>query len=333
MMDVSTTQPTPRRRTGSAKAGALASTLFAALVAGCGSGDDLDAAPAADLPPGFVAAQQPVSGGTIGYVKGGSGPPLVLLHGWPQTWYEWHNVLPELAKRYTVIAPDLRGIGLSAPARDGFDKASMAADLHALLTALDVRDPFVVGHDIGGMTAYAFAITYPGEAKKVVIADVPLPGMPHFALIEADPRGWHFNFHQAEDGIAEVLLSGRVFEYYRWFTNHFAFDDAAVSDDDVRRFAAAYEGVDGGVSAGLGWYRAFPADKEYNASKSVQLTTPVLLMGGEYSLGPFLEVVKGDFVAKHGGPVETFVVAGSGHWLPEEQPQGFLQGLLDFLAR
>ncbi|MBC8072015.1 MAG: alpha/beta hydrolase [Deltaproteobacteria bacterium] len=285
------------------------------------------------LPEGFEFGEVETEDGNVGYVQGGEGPALVLLHGWPQSWYEWHVVMPSLAADYTVIAPDLRGIGRSAPAEAGFDKVRMAADVHLLLTDLGLEQgPIIVGHDIGGMTAYAYATEYPGEASKVVIADVPLPGVDPFDLVATDPRAWHFGFHQGEEGIAETLVEGREYEYFRWFTDHVGFADDAIPDEDVEVFAEAYR-AEGALTAGFEWYRAFPADAERNAANDVALDTPILVMGGEYSAGPLLELFEAALEAKHGAPVETYFVEGAGHWLPEEQPESFLTGLEAFLAR
>lgn len=303
------------------------------LLAACDPRDAHDTEDSELLPEGFEFGEVELDDGTIGYVIGGEGPALVLLHGWPQSWYEWHAVMPALAADYTVIAPDLRGIGRSAPAEAGFDKVSMAGDVHALLTALALdQGPIIVGHDIGGMTAYAYATEYPGEASKIVIADVPLPGVEPFELVATDPRAWHFGFHQGEEAIAETLVEGQVYEYFRWFIDHVGFEDAAIPDEDVEVFAAAYE-EEGALTAGFEWYRAFPADAERNAANATPLTTPILVMGGEYSAGPLLGLFEQALEAKHGAPVETFQVNGAGHWLPEEQPEQFLAGLQAFLAQ
>lgn len=284
------------------------------------------------LPDGFELGELQLDDGQVGYVIGGEGPPLVLLHGWPQNWYEWHELMPELAAEYTVIAPDLRGIGLSAPALSGFDKVSMAGDLHALLDDLAfAEDPVIVGHDIGGMTAYAYATEYPGEVSKIVIADVPLPGIEPFDLVATDPRAWHFGFHQGEEMIAERLVEDQVYEYFRWFINHVGFADETITDEDVEVFEDAYL-EEGALTAGFEWYRTFPVDAERNQGSSAPLDTPILLMGGEYSAGPLLELSAQALVDKHGAPVSTFQVDGAGHWLPEEQPELFLTGLQAFLS-
>lgn len=303
------------------------------VLAACDSGATDRSDDSSLLPDGFEFGEVELDDGHVGYVIGGQGPTLVLLHGWPQSWYEWHGVMPELAADYTVIAPDLRGIGRSAPAEGGFDKVSMAGDLRGLLTALELeQEAILVGHDIGGMTAYAYATEYPGEVSKLVIADVPLPGIDPFDQVAADPRAWHFGFHQGEEGIAETLVEGQEYEYLRWFIDHVGFADDAISDEDVEVFADAYR-EEGALTAGFEWYRAFPVDAERNVANDTQLTTPILVMGGEYSAGPFLSYFEQAIEAKHGAPVDTLQIDGAGHWLPEEQPEAFLAGLEAFLAQ
>jgi pimeloyl-ACP methyl ester carboxylesterase len=174
--------------------------LLAGLLVSC-SDDDQPSAP--DLQPpapaGFRHANARVNGINLHYVTGGQGEPVVLLHGFPQTWYEWHRIMPQLGERYTVIAPDLRGGGLSdkpVPA-SGYDKKLLAEDIHQLVQQLGHSRVRLVGHDIGLMVAYAYASLYPGEVDQLVVLDAPLPGIePIWSFINQDPRSEHFRAYQ-----------------------------------------------------------------------------------------------------------------------------------------
>ena len=162
----------------------------------------------AELGAGFVSSTADVNGTTLHYVHGGTGPAIILLHGFPQDWYEFHQIMPRLAQSFTVIAVDLRGIGGSKGTPGGYDAQNLAEDVHQLAQQLKLERVYVVGHDLGGIVAYAFARLHPEETRGVMILDVPLPGIEPWEDVKADPLLWHINFHQTPD-LPEQLIAGR----------------------------------------------------------------------------------------------------------------------------
>src|SRR5215469_772413 len=169
---------------------------------------------------GFESKLAQVNGTQLHYVRGGSGPAVVLLHGFPEDWYEFRLIMPRLTKRFTVIAVDLRGVGESAPSDSGYDAANLAEDVHQLVTSLGLEHFYVFGHDIGGMVAYAFARRYPGMTRGLMIFDVALPGLDPWQDILDHPAFWHIRFHQTE--LPEKLVAGRQSEYFRYFLSKFS---------------------------------------------------------------------------------------------------------------
>jgi pimeloyl-ACP methyl ester carboxylesterase len=222
-----------------------------------------------------------VNGIQIHYVIGGQGDPVVLLHGWPQTWYEWHHVMPALAKNYTVIAPDLRGLGDSSKPPTGYDGDTTAEDIYQLVSQLGLGQKiYLVGHDVGVHTAYSYAAAHPNNVSKLVILDVPVAGFypPGF-----EDCCWWFSFHQTPD-IPEALTAGKEREYLSWFYS-FAYNPEAITEADIDRYVSDYS-APGGMRAGFEYYRAFPINEEQNKElANVKLQMPVLALGGEYSFG------------------------------------------------
>jgi pimeloyl-ACP methyl ester carboxylesterase len=305
-----------------------AGTAGATETAGA-SGAPAVIAPAAP-PAGFAHAFATVDGVRLHYVVGGQGPALVLLHGWPQTWYEWNRLLPELAGEYTVIAPDLRGGGESdrVPAPGGYDKHTLARDVHGLVRGLGHESAFVIGHDIGGMVAYAYAVDYPAETRALGVLDVPLPGVePFWSQISA--VAWHFGFHN-EPALAEQLVAGRERAYLTHFYDVFSLTPGAFRPDEIDEFVRAYS-APGALRGGFDWYRAFAADAAANAaSQASKLTMPVLGLHGDRggAVGNFsVEQLRQVAVDVRGGPI-----VGAGHWLAEEKPAELAARLRAFLA-
>src|ERR1700761_7865552 len=148
-----------------------------------------------ELGSAFTGGTADVNGTTLHYVRGGSGPALVLLHGFPQDWFEWRRMMPRLARRFTVVAVDLRGVGRSAPAADGYAAADLAADVHELIGQLGLAPVHLAGHDIGGQVAYAFARRFTGAARTVTIVETPVPGIEPWLELEVDVPMWHGAFH------------------------------------------------------------------------------------------------------------------------------------------
>lgn len=283
-------------------------------------------APAA-LPAGFTEATAEVNGVQIHYVRGGHGEPLVLLHGWPQSWFEWHRIMPQLAEHFTVVVPDLRGFGASSkPApKAGYDTRNLAEDLHELVRHLGFASIRLVGHDIGLMVGYAYAAAHPTEVHKLVLLDAPIPGIePVWSQVKA--ARWHFGFH-ATPALPEVLLAGKEREYLNFFYTNFAHNKTAFTEAEKDEFVRSYA-APGAMSASLEVYRAFATSAAQNLeSARTKLSMPVLALGGEFSLGPrivaMVEVVAADV---RGGSIP-----GCGHWVNEENSEFLLAQLVAFL--
>jgi pimeloyl-ACP methyl ester carboxylesterase len=260
-------------------------------------------------------------------VIGGQGPPLVLLHGFPQTWWEWRRVMPRLAETNTVVAVDLRGAGHSDCPQGGYDKVTMAADVHGVMQAVGFERYAVCGHDIGAMVALAMACTYRSAVTRLAVLDASQPGWSGWEANCAKPALWHFAFHQKRD-LPERLLFGREYDYVSTFISDRAFDHGAHTIEDMHVFASALA-QPGKTRGGLEWYRAFPTDHR-NAQPWTQekLSIPVLALGGEHNYGPAIVAMLEEFASDVSGGS----IAGCGHWLPEECPAETADAVLKFLA-
>lgn len=260
-------------------------------------------------------------------VIGGSGSPLVLIHGFPQTWWEWRHMMPQLAKRHTVVAVDLRGAGHSEKPQGGYDKHSMASDVHAVMTTLGFTKYAVCGHDIGAMTALALALTQRDAVTHLAVLDASQPGWSRWVQNSHEQKVWHFAFHMKRD-LPELLIQGREREYVSAFIYDRAFDHGAHSVDEIDTFARALA-QPGNLRGGLEWYRAFPRDHE-NALvwKEERLSIPVLALGGEHSYGSLIVPMLEEFASN----VRGGSVSGCGHWLPEEQPDEVATQLMQLLS-
>ncbi|MEU6844363.1 alpha/beta hydrolase [Streptomyces sp. NPDC046716] len=284
------------------------------------------------LPTGFSEHKTEVAGTGVNYVIGGHGPTLVLIHGYPQTWYEWHAVMPALARHYTVIAPDLPGAGKSDAPGTGYDKKTMASTLHALLVSLGKdEDVNVVGHDIGTMVAYSYAAQYPGSVRRLVLSEAPIPdaGVYEFpALTAKGPGVWNFGFFSLPSNFPESMVEGRELTWTSGFMRSIAVHKDALTPDDLEVFASYLR--DGAhLEASFDWFRAFPQDIADNARfRKKRLSMPVLAIGADGSLGP--AVAKQ--VRRYATHVTPVVVPDSGHWIYEEHPREMTDLLLRFLS-
>jgi pimeloyl-ACP methyl ester carboxylesterase len=277
---------------------------------------DLGLAP---LGSGFVSDTAEVNGTTLRYVRGGTGPAVVLLHGFPEDWYAYHRVMPQLAKQFTVVAVDLRGIGGSAATAGGYDAANMAEDVRQLVEHLHLEHVYVVGHDIGGMVAYAFARRYPETSRGVMMLDIPLPGLGPWDAVKANPITWHMNFQQTPD-LPEQLIAGREAIYFRHFLDRDTFSDA-----DVAHYAESYA-APAHLRAALEIYRAFPANEKFNAAQRSAISLPLVLAPGENS--PFEKLMPSyaEALRDHGcANVKIEVIKNSVHYVADEQPEAVAQ--------
>lgn len=262
------------------------------------------------------------------YALAGRGPALVLLHGWPQSWRAWRKVIPLLQDRYTVIAPDLRGLGLSSLAGDGYAKRLVAQDVWRLVhDVLGHEQFFLAGHDWGGPTAFSLALDHPDAVRKLAILDVAIPGDGASSISQGGKR-WHHAFHQTPD-LPELLTTGREDVYLGWFYRNYGHAPDVLDPAEVAEHVALYSRP-GRMSAGFGYYRALAqdiADNEARLAKG-KLRVPVLALGGDSGWGRGIEVLES--VRRVAEEVTGGVVARCGHWMPEEQPQQVSSQLSNF---
>jgi pimeloyl-ACP methyl ester carboxylesterase len=264
------------------------------------------------------------------YVIGGHGDPVVLLHGWPETSYAWHKVMPALAKTYTVVAPDLRGLGDSSKPLTGYDGKTLAEDIHQLVTKLGFKTIFLVGHDWGTQVAYSYAAAHPTEVKRLAVMELTIPG---FAPPGRPPLWWGI-FHQTPD-LPEALVQGKELIYLPWFYHNLAYNPAAITQADINEYVSHYS-APGGMRAGFEYYRAFPQDAIENMNYSkTKLTMPVLALGGGYipTFGGNITmptIVYGMKILAQN--VQGIKVPNSGHFIPEEQPVFVVKLLNNFFS-
>lgn len=253
------------------------------------------------------------AGAEIFVRSAGSGPVVVLIHGYAENSDSWAPLAVDLMKDHTVVVPDLRGIGRSSKPDEGYDKKTQAQDIRAVVTGLGFDKTIVVAHDIGNMVAYAYAATYPEKVERLVVMDAPIPGIEPWNDILQNPGVWHFNFHGPD---AERLVQGRERIYFDRIWNDFT-GDPSKPDEATRNFFAATYAVPGGMRAGFAQFAAFSQDaKDNKVFEQTKLTMPVLAVGGEKSFGPLQAVIMRHVATN----VQEATVLGSGHWLMEEKP-------------
>lgn len=267
----------------------------------------------------LVSQTATVNNTTIHYVRGGHGPALVLIHGFPQDWSEWRGLIPRLTEHFTVIAVDLRGVGLSAAPPDGYDAASLAVDVAQLVDGLDLGPAHVVGHDIGGWVAYALARRRPDLTSSVVILETLLPGIQPDQAPDIEVPLWHIEFHMIPD-LPEALIMGRQATYFRNFLD-IGTDDTPITDAEVEHYANAYGDADHLRSA-FAVYRAIPANITFNNQNTASIDVPLLLVGGEHVFGPVMPALAQHLKARRHGwtDVQVHISAAGKHYLPEEHP-------------
>lgn len=263
------------------------------------------------------------------YVVGGEGDPVVLLHGWTQTWRGWRKVMPTLAQHHTVIAPDLRGMGDSDKPPGGYDGLTVGEDIRQLVRGLGFGRFHLVGHDIGGWAAYPLAASHPEAVRSLALVDSLPPGLgfDELSVTEENPL-WHMAFHTARD-VAEMLVSGREREYLSYFYRAYSYDPAAISEEDVDEYASRYS-APGGLRGGFEYYRAFFEDVWQNRELAGRgkLGMPVLALGGDHSIGEgALRATRGFAEDARGGAIEH-----CGHFVPDERPWDLAERLLAFFG-
>jgi pimeloyl-ACP methyl ester carboxylesterase len=255
---------------------------------------------------------------------GGTGPVVVLIHGYAETSDSWAPLATELQKNYTVIVPDLRGIGRSSRPAGGYDKKTQAADIRAVITTLGFDRTFIVSHDIGIMVAYAYAALYPDKVERLVVMDAPLPGIAPWDDIVKDHKLWHFSFWGPDE---ERLVQGRERIYLDRIWDDFS-ASPTEPDEATRKFYAAQYAKPGAMRAGFAHFKAFSQDVEDNKTfQQTKLTMPVLAVGGGRSFGATQAVVMRNVAVN----VREAVVPNSGHWLMEESPTYTVALIRDYL--
>src|SRR5215469_4035837 len=268
-----------------------------------------------------------VNGIRLHYLAAGEGhDPVVLLHGFAETSHMWRPLIAELSGRHTVIAPDLRGFGQSSAPSDGYTKAALAQDIHALVKSLKLDRIRLVGHDIGLMVAYAFAAQFPQDVDRLVLMEAFLPGVGDWNSVFLLRDLWHFHFY-GKTPLA--LVTGRERIYLEHFWNDFAADPKkSLSEEDREIYAEAYA-QPGHMAAGMEVFRSFERDAEDFARLArARLTMPMLVLSGEKAGGTFL-IEQAKLVASD---VRGQVVKGAGHWLIEEAPTTVVPVIGDFVA-
>lgn len=274
---------------------------------------------------GIQSRTAQVEGVQLHYMTAGKGPALVLIHGYAETSRMWEQIIPLLAKRFTVIAPDLPGIGDSAIPATGLDMKSAAITMHALVRSLGVEKAEVVGHDIGLMVAYAYAAQFPSEVTKLVVMDAFLPGVAGWEDVYNNPGIWHFRFNGPTP---ELLVKGRERAYFEHYWNDFAADKTHSIPEAARKVYTAAYARPGRMRAGWAYFVSFPqAAKDFAVLSQIKLTMPVLSIGGEKAngllLGQQMKLVATD--------VTVVVLKNTGHWLMEENTKETTDALVKFL--
>ncbi|MDF7815855.1 alpha/beta hydrolase [Hymenobacter sp. YC55] len=268
-----------------------------------------------------------VNGIRLHYAMAGRGEALLLLHGWPFTWYTWRLVLPALAQHYTVVMPDLRGIGQTSRPATGYDSRTRAADAAGLLHYLGFEQAYVMGHDLGVEIAFMTALVYPQLVRKLVLSEAIVGGLPGAEeFLQRAP--WWFSFHAVPD-LPEQVIPGQEELYLNWFYQHSTYQQRGIAPEARAEYVAAYTGTDA-LRGAFQHYRAFPENRRQVAealAQGLRLTCPTLAVCGN---------VVGEVLFNQLGPVtdslETHLVPECGHVVQEEQPEHLQRVLLAFLA-
>ena len=266
-----------------------------------------------------------IEGKRIHYLTAGEGPALILLHGYTQTSRMWRPLIDKLKGKFTVIAPDLPGIGDSDIPKSGCDMKTAAIRIHALARSIGIANARVVGHDIGLMVAYAYAAQFPTEVEKLAVMDAFLPGVAGWELAYNNDKLWHFRFHGPTP---EALVKGREKTYFAYFWNDLAADKKrSIATADRNAYVAAYSRP-ARMRAGWAYFAAWPdTAKDFAEMAKTKLTMPVLSIAGEKAsaaiLGPQMKLVATAVTAVN--------LKDTGHWLMEERPEDTMEALIAFL--
>ncbi|MFE9572706.1 alpha/beta fold hydrolase [Streptomyces sp. NPDC006692] len=293
--------------------------------------------PVRDLPlhdrAGFTHRWVDTDGVRLHTVEGGrpTGPALVLLAGFPQTWRAWEKVMHGLARRFRVIAVDLPGQGHSERWEGSYDTHTVAAHVHATVEALGIAEYWLAAHDIGAWVAFSLALNHESHLRGVALLDAGIPGITLPQAIPTDPaqawKTWHFAFHLVPD-LPETLLAGRERDYVAWFLKAKALDPGTFDDADLDHYAAALA-ADGGLHACLAYYRdaAKSARKNHQALNRQHLTVPVLGISSSHGSIPDMAAS----ISPWADNITGVTIAGAGHFIPDEQPEAVTDAIIGFI--
>jgi pimeloyl-ACP methyl ester carboxylesterase/heme-degrading monooxygenase HmoA len=279
--------------------------------------------------PGFERQLVDIGGVRLNVVRGGSGSPVLLVHGWPSTWWAWRKIMPSLARDHAVVAIDLRGLGDSDRPGDGYDKQTVAEDLHRLVQQLNLGPVALVAHDMGGPVAYTYAVSYPGEVDRFAFLESGLPGFGLEAAMDvANGGSWHFGFNMAAE-LPEQLVAGRERLFLSYFYKRGTVSPDAITNRDIDEFVRSYS-APGGMKAAFDYYRTLFDDAAINRARpDPTLHVPVLAIDGAQGL----RGMSADAMRRVCDDVRTAVVSDAGHFIMEDNPVGVLSALEPFLAQ
>ncbi|MDR6710858.1 pimeloyl-ACP methyl ester carboxylesterase [Pseudomonas hunanensis] len=288
------------------------------------------------IPEGFTSAYETVEGVKLHFVSGGKGPLVLLVHGFGQTWYEWNNLMPQLAERYTVVAVDLPGLGLSAPPQTTFTGVDISEYLHKLAKRISANKPFyLVAHDIGIWNSYPMVARHPEDIVKAAFIEATIPddtlySLPAFVATGEAP-GWHHSFFAASGQLADAMVKGNERMFLTHFIRHHASNQAVFTDELVDRYVRSYSKPQTFHHA-FEYYRALPQSIAQNEKLvATKLTLPVLAVGGGGNGG--FGAQQPENIRRYATNVESHVLPGCGHWVPEECASALNPLISSFLAR
>lgn len=280
------------------------------------------------LVPGFTSNFTEVNGTRLHHVDGGQGEPLILIPGYPETWWAYHKVMPQLAQKYRIIVVEMRGMGRSEKPKDGYEKKNMAKDIHLLIQKLGYQKVSICGHDIGAHVAFSFAANYPDATSKLIILDTPHPDAGMYQLPMLPMMGmnyiypWWLAFNQVKN-LPEQLLEGKMDILIDWLFSNLLDNQSCISEFDKKVYTTAYNSKDA-IRASNAWYQAFPQDIEDSKTYG-RLEMPVLGIGGSgYGmLEATLPKLTSELQLKH--------IQGAGHFILAENPAAVTSYINDFL--
>ena len=287
------------------------------------------------IPKGFKSEYQTIDGVKIHYVKGGNGPLVYLVHGFGQTWYEWHQLMPELAKRYTVVAPDLPGLGQSEVPTSyrGIDVAKLLYKLAVHNSGGEKFD--LVAHDIGIWNTYPMVVEHQDKIRSVVYMEAPIPDEIIYSFPAFTPNGealvWHFSFFAAENRLAEKLITGNEYIFFEHFIKQHADNKEVFTKELLELYAKSYAKPHS-LNAAFEYYRVLTQgvkDNEKLAKTKITIPTMAIGGGGHGGFGK----LQAELIRKYATNVTSKVIDGSGHWIPEEAPEALNTTVIDFLEQ